>query len=71
LNDLLRVKPEYSSLVANFGIDSSERSFEVDLAPEGPFNLVNESYDAYERDIAIVDFYFQVFLCSQEQTFLF
>jgi hypothetical protein len=61
LNDLLRVNPEYSTLAANLGIESSQRSFMVDLAPEGPFNLVNESYDAYERDIAVVDFYFQVF----------
>ena len=39
-------------------LETNKRSYKVDSVPDGPFNI-NDTYDAYQEDIAIVQFYFK------------
>ena len=47
-----------AAMLANLGATSSVRNYHISLAPEIAFNS-NDSYDAYEKDIAVVDFFFK------------
>jgi len=46
------------ALVQKFRLTSAERHFQTDELSHSTFNPANETYDAYEKDIAIVQFYF-------------
>ena len=59
LNDLMSVFGSNTTLGAKLGVVSSQRSYAVNNAPPGMFNFINLTYDAYDNDIAIVEFYFK------------
>jgi hypothetical protein len=48
-----------SSSIKGFNVVASERSLFSSLQQPSIFNLANESYDAYDKDIALVQFYFK------------
>ena len=48
-----------TTIPEKIGVTPSLRSYEVKLAPPGMFNSINETYDAYDEDIAVVEFYFK------------
>ena len=52
----------------NYRIKSSQRRYFTDIFTPGNFNLENDSYNAYEKDIAIVQFYFKTATIMEFET---
>ena len=56
------------TLFRRLNIVSSERNVATNLQPNNMFNLYNETYDAYEKDISMVQIYFKAASALQFQT---
>ena len=56
------------TLFRRLNILSSERSYATTSHPTNMFNPFNESYDAFEKDIALVQFYFKSASVQEFQT---
>ena len=59
---------DISLLAKRLGFVSSERSYAVPLVPPGAFNFVDESYDAYDKDLAVAQFYFRTTTITELET---
>jgi len=59
LEELFKLLGPNSSVPTNTGIASSLRTYGIQLTQPGIFNFANETYDAYDKDIAVVEFYFK------------
>ena len=59
LNEIWKEGKANSTLFRRLNILSSERSYATTSQPPNMFNSVNETYDAFEKDIAVVQFYFK------------
>jgi hypothetical protein len=51
--------PNISLVAAQLGFVSSKRSYAIPFIPPGAFNFADETYDAYDQDLAVASFFFR------------